>query len=143
MTTIVKHSSTLPPSLSSFIKKVYELSDIESAHEEYCTLFTSPTHLQIGPMKPVTTHEEILQIRKDSWEQFNKRRHVVEEVYVHPDAAPGSEQKIMLHGSVELSFKDESKGSTRASWAALMVLEGIDGGQEPKVKSYVAWLTMG
>lgn len=140
MTTTVNHSPAIPAPISIFLKKFYTLSDTESAHEEYSTAFTSPTHFQIGPMKPVSTHEEILQWRKSGWEKIGKRRHVIQDVFVHPDAeaaGAGGEHQIMLHGFVEFGFRDGNQG--KASWGGRMVLQGTDS-QELKIKSYDVWI---
>jgi hypothetical protein len=141
MTTTVNHSNAIPASISTFLNNFYTLSDTESAHEEYAAAFTSPTHFQIGPMKPVSTHEEIVQWRRSGWEKIGKRRHIIEDVFVHPDAGAAGvegEQKIMLHGSVEFGFRDGNQG--KASWGGRMVLQGAGGSQDPKIKSYDVWI---
>ncbi|KAF2432012.1 hypothetical protein EJ08DRAFT_732767 [Tothia fuscella] len=115
-------STPLKPTLSSFFKNFYAISDNPLAHTAYADQFT-PSATLIMASKTAHGREEILTLRKSMWEKVASRKHTIEKIFPIEENA----DEVMLYGRVEYVMKEDER-EVCVEWAGRAVVEeGGDG----------------
>lgn len=125
------------PTIASFIRQFYKISDEECEHEAYADSFdyTSALFFQIGPWESASTRQGVLSWRQKAWEKISSRKHTIHDVFAHPQKS----NEYMIYGRVDHTLKEGSKAAS--TWAGRMVFDqkSIDNG-DPKMNYYRVWI---
>ncbi|KAL9536014.1 hypothetical protein SMMN14_01677 [Sphaerulina musiva] len=108
----VPSDGSIPSEIVEYFSKFYEISDSPANHEKYADMFTADGTIIMASNR-VQGREAIIKLRHGMWEKVAKRSHVPKQLF---GLGKGSEEEVMLYGTVDYTLKD-GRGTT-VDWSA-------------------------
>lgn len=156
----VPSDGSIPSEIVEYFSKFYEISDSPANHEKYADMFTADGTIIMASNRVQgregkvffsfsfffdssssffffflsNHHTEIIKLRHGMWEKVAKRSHVPKQLF---GLGKGSEQEVMLYGTVDYTLKD-GRGTT-VDWSARAHFVKKEG-EELKMDFYQVYL---